>query len=89
MCSDGADESNPKDGVITQEEESSPQLNGRKLSWTKLRRADSLDIESASLGGRLHHAAASTVRHFTLHSFNLIFPFSIINILTAWYVHVV
>lgn len=57
----GDHESNPNDVAITQEEETSPQLNGRKLSWTKLRRADSLDIESASLGGRHHHGAAAMV----------------------------
>ncbi|KAH6827404.1 high affinity K+ transporter 5 [Perilla frutescens var. hirtella] len=53
------DQPNTNDVVINREEQTTPPLNGRKLSWTKLRRADSLDIESASIGGRHHHSAAS------------------------------
>lgn len=47
------DPSNTNEVVISHED-TTPQLNGRKLSWTKLRRADSLDIESASIGGLRH-----------------------------------
>lgn len=47
------DQSNTNDVVISHED-TIPQLNGRTLSWTKLRRADSLDIESASIGGLRH-----------------------------------
>lgn len=69
MSSDDAltqvDEPNPNgDDVVAtaQEEEETPQLNGRKLSWTKLRRADSLDVESANINvdsHRHHHPAAA------------------------------
>ncbi|KAG6426857.1 hypothetical protein SASPL_111092 [Salvia splendens] len=58
MSSDGVsthtDDTNLDDVVIPQE---NPQLNGRSLSWTKLRRVDSLDVESASLG----HSAATAM----------------------------
>ena len=62
MSSDGvsthADDTTLDDVVIRQEEQTNPQLNARNLSWTKLRRMDSLDVESASLG---HGAAAAMV----------------------------
>ncbi|KAI3460823.1 hypothetical protein Pfo_017486 [Paulownia fortunei] len=47
--------------VISQEEiPQQQQLNGKKLSWNKLRRYDSLDMESGKLGRRHHHGSAST-----------------------------
>lgn len=73
MSSDGvsthSDDTNLDDVVIPElEEETNPQLNGRNLSWTKLRRVDSLDVESASLG----HSAATAMVLFiysTLHMY--------------------
>lgn len=49
------------------EEVFSPHLNGKKLSWQKLRRNDSLEMESGKFSGR--QARGSKVRlHFCLPS---------------------
>lgn len=41
----------------SREEEFSPQLNGKKLSWQKLRRNDSLEMESGKFSGRQVHGS--------------------------------
>jgi hypothetical protein len=47
----------------SQEEQVPQQLKGKKLSWQKLRRYDSLDIESSSVRG--HHGHGSKVSPYS------------------------
>lgn len=42
---------------VSKQDEIPQQLNGKKLSWYKLRRFDSLDIESRHCGATNHHAS--------------------------------
>ncbi|KAF4364504.1 hypothetical protein F8388_007081 [Cannabis sativa] len=51
-------EENNSTAIVNEEEDFSAQkgLKGKKISWQRLRRNDSLDIESRSVGG--HHAYA-------------------------------
>lgn len=49
----------------SREEEFSPQLNGKKLSWQKLRRNDSLEMESGKFSGRKVHGSKVGL-HFCL-----------------------
>ena len=58
-------------------QEVSQQLKGKKLSWKKLRRYDSLDIESSSVRGHRHGHGDSKVTFlflfFLFLSFNISF----------------
>lgn len=59
---------------VLPEEQQQQQLNGKKISWPKLRRYDSLDIESRSVAGLDAHGHASKVSLIPTKNFTYIFP---------------
>lgn len=54
-----SEEEEEEEGVeeVSKQDEIPQQLNGKKLSWYKLRRFDSLDIESRHCGATNHHGS--------------------------------
>lgn len=78
MSGDVVEDNHKTEESQPEEEEVPPQLlKGKKLSWQKLRRFDSLDIESSSVGG--HHAHGSKVSFYKFTFFIFSFYFLYID----------